>query len=160
MKHNIYIALALATLTACQLLKKEKLTVKAQYQKEVLQLTEHRNLLSQQNQLILIDSSHNDFTMMLYPKGRFTFSVANGFEGEAEKILINGKHTRQKIINLKQEIKKDSSVFKANYANEKESSASVKKNKLSVGCNWSLLLIIPVFYFLYLIYKRYKQLTG
>jgi len=34
------------------------------------------------------------FSMQLWPKGVFTYSAAQGFKGEAEKILISGKTKR------------------------------------------------------------------
>ena len=137
------------------MLKKEKLTTKKQSEKEELQINSQHHTLNQKSQLVLIDSSQNDFTMMLWPKGRFTFSLTNGFEGEAEKILLNGKQTKQKIMNLKQETKQDSTAFKANYVNKRESSNAVQKNKLSVGYNWAWLLILPFFYVVYRVCKCY-----
>jgi hypothetical protein len=160
MKYKIHFTITLVALilTSCQLFEKEKLTSKAQGQKEELQLVQQRNTLSQKNDLVLIDSSHNDFELMLWPKGKFTFSVANGFEGEAERILIKGKQTKQKVLNITQETKQDSTQFKANYSNEKASSITVKKNKISAGYNWFLLLVLPVLYGFYWLNKRYKFL--
>jgi hypothetical protein len=155
-KIHITIALTIAILTSCQLLSKEKLTSKTQSQKEELQLVQQRNTLSQKNDLVLIDSSHNDFTMILWPKGNFKFSVANGFEGEAERIIIKGKQTEQKTLNLKQEKKQDSTQYKANYTNEKESSTTIKKNKLSVGFNWGWIVALLVFFVLIWFYRKYK----
>jgi hypothetical protein len=40
------------------------------------------------------DSADNSFSMELWPKGVFTYSAAQGFKGEAEKILISGKTKR------------------------------------------------------------------
>jgi hypothetical protein len=36
--------------------------------------------------------------MMLWPKGKFTFSLANGFEGEADRVMIKGKQSQQKVV--------------------------------------------------------------
>ena len=153
LKIHLIIALAAATPTACKVLQKDRLSVKKLSQTEELQFVAQKNTLSQQNQLILIDSNHNDFTIILWPKGKFKFSLPNGFEGEAEKILIKGKQTQQKILKVKAEKKQDSIVLKANYTNRKESSTVVKKNKFSIGYNWAWLLIFPI---LYLLYNRYK----
>jgi hypothetical protein len=67
----IIITLTVVTLAACQLLKKDKLTLKRLSQQEELQVTEQRNIVSEQSQLLLIDSSRHDYTMMLWPKGNF-----------------------------------------------------------------------------------------
>lgn len=37
------------------------------------------------------DSLNKDWNIQLWPKGKFTFSLQNGFEGEADKVLINGR---------------------------------------------------------------------
>ena len=160
LKIHIIIAIAVAMLNACQLLRKDKSTLKKLSQTEELQVVSQKTTLSVQNQLVLIDSSHNDFTMMLWPKGKFKFSIAKGFEGEAEKILIRGKQTQQKILKVKTEKRQDSIVLKANYSNKKESSTVVKKNKFSIGYNWAWIFIFPILYLCYWLYKRYKLLIG
>ena len=154
MKLKIYliITLAVVTLGACKLLKKDRLSLKKLSQAEELKFVAQKTTLSQQNQLVLIDSSHHDFTMMLWPKGKFTFSLTNGFEGEAEKILIKGKQTELKILKFKAEKKRDSIVLRANYTNKKESSTVVKKNKFSMG----YILLVPILYLCYWLYKRFK----
>lgn len=153
MKTYIILLLTLA-LQSCSILKKNKQSFKKLTYKEQLQLLEQRNIKSQQSQMVLIDSNHNDFTMLLWPKGKFTFSVANGFEGEAEKILIREKRSGQKMVTIKHEINQDSTRFQSNYTKEKENSSVVKKNKVSVGYNWFWLILIPALYLCYWLYKR------
>jgi hypothetical protein len=109
----IIITLTVVTLAACQLLKKDKLTLKRLSQQEELQVTEQRNIVSEQSQLLLIDSSRHDYTMMLWPKGNFKFTVNNGFEGEAEKVILIGKHTKQQILKTSNESKRDSTAARA-----------------------------------------------
>jgi hypothetical protein len=41
--------------------------------------------------LLFNDSSDQDYTLQIWPKGKFTYSAANGFQGEAEKMLVSGK---------------------------------------------------------------------
>jgi hypothetical protein len=143
-------------LASCKLFEKNKLISKAKHQKEQLHILQQRNTLSQQSQLVLIDSSQNDFTMMLWPKGKFTLSLTNGFEGEADSVMIKGKQSQQKVLNIKHETKQDSIIIKTNYTNEKESSTLVKKKKLRVGFNWALVLVVPFLYLFYRLYKRYS----
>ena len=158
MKTKIYIkiGLVLMALTSCHILSKQKQTLQKISHKEQMQLAEQRITKSQQSQLLLVDSSHNDFTMLLWPKGKFTFSVANGFEGEAEKILIKGKQVSKKVLNLNEETKKDSILLEANYSNQSKSIAMVQKNKFRVGYSWTWLLIVPILWMSYRLYKRLK----
>ena len=104
--------------------------------------------------MVLIDSSYADFTLMLWPKGKFKFTLANGFEGEAERIIVRGKQTQQKLLHVKQETKRDSTVLKANYNKEKESSTTVEKNKLSVGYNWVISSENPTYSYFKLIWDK------
>ena len=159
MEHKTYLitAFVVVTLTACQLLRKDKLSVKKLSEKQELQGVAQKTTHSEQNQLVLIDSSHHDFTMVLWPKGKFTFSLINGFEGEAEKIFIRGKQTQQKLLNMKHEKRQDSAAFKVNYSNQKQSSNSVQKNKINVGYNWGWVLVLLVIFVLIWGYMRFKR---
>jgi hypothetical protein len=155
MKHikYMFIILAVVALAACQLLKKDKLTLKKLSQKEELQVTEQRNIVSAQSQLLLIDSSQHDYTMMLWPKGNFKFTVANGFEGEAEKVVLIGKHTKQQILRAASESKRDSTLVKASYSKQQERITTVNKRKTSLGYNWGWLLLLPLVYIGYKLYR-------
>ena len=94
---------------------------------------------------------------MLWPKGKFTFSLSNGFEGEAEKILIKGKQTQQKLLNMKQEKTQDSAAFKVNYSNQKQSNNNVQKNKIKVVYNWGWVLVLLVIFVLIWAYVKFKR---
>ncbi len=155
MKIKTAITIAILTLTSCQLLKKDKLTLKKLNQKEEFRVTEQRNIVDQQSRFVLIDSANQDYTTMLWPKGRFKFTVTNGFEGEAEKILIMGKSKSQKIHTLEQQTTWDSTLLKASYSNQKQSSINTKMNKASLRYNWAWLLVLPFIYLCYWLYKRF-----
>jgi hypothetical protein len=151
------ITTVILALTACQLLQKDKQTLKKISLQEEHQMVEHRNSLSQHSELLLVDSSQNKFTMLVYPKGKFTLSVANGFEGEAEKILIKGEHNSHSVESFKQQIEKDSLAIKANYIKQEQRITTANKKKLSAGSNSAWLLVIPVGYMLWLLYRNFLR---
>ena len=140
-----YIIMLAIALTSCHILTKNKSTSKKLTQKEELQLTAQHHTLSKQNKLFLTDSSHSDFTVWLWPKGNFTFSPTKGFNGEAERIVVKGKQTHQKTLNITNELKQDSTVIKANYQHLKQQSAIAEKTKLNFGPSWAWLLLVPIF---------------
>ncbi|SFH35546.1 hypothetical protein [Pedobacter insulae] len=150
------ITFALATLTSCHILQKDKLTLKNLAQKEQLQLIEQRNTLSEQSHLVLIDSSHNDFKMTLWPKGKFTYSLAKGFEGEAEKIMITGVQARQKVLKLKQETKHDSTKVTLHYQNEAKTKTISQKNKFNVGYSWGWVIVLVIILVAIWVYRKLK----
>ncbi len=154
MKTYIIITLAIA-LSSCNILRKNKQTLQKQSFKEQFELVEQRNSKSQKREMMLIDSNHSDFTMLLWPKGKFTFSIAKGFEGEAEKLMVVAKKNQVKTINLKNEMKQDSVLSKLTHSYEKENSTLVQKKKLSVGYKWGWLILISVVYLCYWFYKRF-----
>jgi hypothetical protein len=41
------------------------------------------------------DSSQSDYQLRLWPKGKLTFSAANGFEGEFDSVFISGRSDRR-----------------------------------------------------------------
>lgn len=144
----------IAVLYSCQLLKREKLSTKDQSEKLAFQTDLQLHTLSQQNQLLVIDSSRSDFTVWLWPKGSFTFSPAKGFEGEAEKIVVKGKQAHQKIFSIRNELKKDSTAIKANYNRLKQQSTTIEKTKLTFAHSWAWYLLIPIVFLGYLAYKK------
>lgn len=150
------IATILLTFTSCGLLKKNKVALKKLTQQEYVQVEQEQTIFSQQSQLMLIDSSRDDFTTMIWPKGKFKFSVAEGFEGEAEGLLIKARETKKRILTLKQEVRQDSSIQKAIYTKTKDRSATVEKSKLNVGPKWTWLVIFSIIFVLYWGYKKYR----
>jgi hypothetical protein len=64
---NLYLIILLAAFAACSLFK---------------------------NSSRQVELDMASFSMQLWPKGVFTYSAAQGFKGEAEKILISGKTKR------------------------------------------------------------------
>ncbi len=155
MKIKIIIIIAIIALTSCQLLKKDKLTLKKLAQREQLLITEQRNILNQQRRLVLIDSGHQDYTAILWPKGHFKFTVTDGFEGEAEKVLMVSKLKSQKIIRFDEQTKQDSTLLKTTYINEKESIRTAKVNKVGFRYSWLWLLLPALIYMCYWLYKRF-----
>jgi hypothetical protein len=50
--------------------------------------------------LLQSDTSHQDFNVEIWPRGRFSFSPGNGFEGEAEKIRYHGTARQSSALTL------------------------------------------------------------
>lgn len=126
-------------------------------QTEALQFEGRHNTLSQQSQWLLIDSSQNDLVLTIWPKGKFNYNLVNGFEGEAERIAVHTKQRIRQSLQLKQAIKQDSVVFKANYANKKASTSAVQQNKISAGNNWTLVLVLLMVLALIWGYYRFRR---
>lgn len=142
-------------ISSCHVLQKDKQTLKKSTQKENYKIESKHTSSNEQRQLLLSDSSDTGFMLVLWPKGSFKLSLANGFEGEAEKILIKSKQTHKKEINLKQEVKHDGTLLRANYNKEKESTTIRKNNKFRIGTNWIWLLILSALCLGYLLYRRF-----
>lgn len=155
LKIHIIIMLLLLALCSCRLLRKERLVSKTHNQKEEGLLSKQRTSLSHQRHLVLMDSSKKEFTVMLWTKGKFRLSPANGFEGEAEKIMIAGRQYNQRILKASDISKRDSTVLKAAYTKEKDIGELVSSNRLGMGYSWAWMLLIPVVYLCYWGYRRF-----
>ncbi len=153
---NITITLAIAVLCSCQVLKKEKLSSKMQIEKQLLQIEKQRNQLDKKSKLHIIDSSQNDFTMLLWPKGKFTYSLAKGFAGEADKILIKDRQKKQKSLDYNNHVKQDSASLNTNYNNQKETSLITTKHKISLGYNLGWVLVLLLIFALIWAYRKVK----
>lgn len=93
-KVAFYIALFYA-LTSCGLLQRNTTTSTEDRQDlsgkvdMVTAAAQEKNMESQ-SFTFYTDSTQHGYSIQLWPKGHFTYSPLNGFEGEAEKVLVTG----------------------------------------------------------------------
>ena len=102
------------------------------------------------------DSLNKDWNIQLWPKGKFTFSPQNGFEGEAEKVLINGRsfeRNRSKeteAVDKTQKSSIDISLHekKKNVKTAKQEEKSIRQNySWLLYCGFLLGIFVLLFYF-------------
>jgi len=91
-----FIAVMLISMFGCNLLKNtstESAKSKQNYgEKFQMDLLEQKKLEMNKGSLFIHqDSSVQDYTVQLWPKGAFTYSASSGFSGEADHILITGR---------------------------------------------------------------------
>ena len=92
-----FVAAGLVVFTSsCSILKNTDSSYRKSDQQSSYQvnrsLLEKRDWLNKRSGITLYtDSSNQDYTIQLWPKGRFSYSAETGFSGEADKILITGK---------------------------------------------------------------------
>ncbi|MGF1923277.1 MAG: hypothetical protein ACQUHE_03795, partial [Bacteroidia bacterium] len=142
--------------SGCHILNKDKHTLKRLNQKEELHIDLQKSSLTHKNRSVLVDSSFGDFSLTIIPTGKFSFSVAKGFEGKAEKLLFKGKQANLHKWMSDLEIKQNNSSTKVSHSKQKQREVSVQKHKFSMGTNliW-LFLIFPICYCLWRIKKRF-----
>ena len=105
-------------------------------------LVENRDWLNRSNALTLYaDSSNQDYTIQLWPKGRFSYSAETGFSGEADKILITGK-SKSGSSSLATVDSEESDQGKTEIqTNLKEGTSSSQKDKLKKSSvSWKVVL--------------------
>ena len=100
------------------------------------------------------DSSHQDYSVQVWPKGHFTFSATNGFEGEAEKLLIKGRTQHLEagaVLSSLDETTRASAKIKVDQHDKLVSDQKLTVKKSTVSVKWvitgSLMLILIVFIF-------------
>ena len=102
------------------------------------------------------DSLNKDWNIQLWPKGKFTFSPQNGFEGEADKVLINGRSSQRNRSTeteatdktQKNSIKVALHEKKKNVGTSKQEEKSIAPNSILVLTSGFLLgILLLLFYF-------------
>ncbi len=112
--------------------------------KQTLSLTTHR------------DSAGAVYSMVLWPKGKFTFSTENGFEGEADSVLLTGENwafeNHSEILSTGDQQKTESEVegkqeVKVKSVQEDSTIKSFADYKLIIG------VVAFIFLLLYLVFR-------
>ncbi|WP_316752048.1 hypothetical protein [Pedobacter gandavensis] len=107
------------------------------------------------------DSLYSSSTVLIWPKGEFSFSPSAGFSGMADKVVISGqlKSGRKRVageINLEEE-SKAISLKEANIKASKTAEKETIKERFPVSGWWWVLLLIPLFIGLRWFHSKYKS---
>jgi hypothetical protein len=86
---NVIGMLSICLLCSCALLKR-KVAVEKQTAKSSLRLAETEKMKKVVH-YSKTDSSYMETSIEVYPKGKFSYSLNKGFEGEASRILVSEK---------------------------------------------------------------------
>ncbi len=140
----------LLSLWSCGTLRKEGFNTKHTTRLSGTQL--HTLEAQSQSFQIIKDSTQATVEVTLWPKGSFTYS-ANGFTGEASKVLIKGK-TSQWLNQQNQQMRstKQSSQTKSRVITKSKQAVAIKEKKLpflSLGKSAVMLLILILGYIVY-----------
>lgn len=142
-------------LLGCSSLKRENSKVK-EIEATTLEYVSNDAVLTQRIS-VAKDSLDASFEIEIWPKGKFMFS-ADGFEGEATKLLIKGKVTKLRGSSLKQstEIVEDKRVKET----ISKTLDATKLNKSRNATPYSLLIYLFVLLaiFLFCLWFRKKRL--
>ena len=125
-------------------------------------ILEEKDWLSKSGSLTFYaDSNNQDYTIQLWPVGRFSYSPEKGFTGEAEKILITDKSksgsTYAGMTNT-EESDKGRVDIRASEKNKSESAEQQKTKKSSVSWKVILAFIGLVVIIVWFIYNKVKKI--
>jgi cobalamin biosynthesis Mg chelatase CobN len=143
---NLYWIILLAVCAACSLLKNssrevEREKASAEIQSNLAAENKTEAQVHAKSVLLINDSADNSFLMELWPKGVFTYSAAQGFKGEAEKVVISGKIKRgtatSKQVNYSADTKSDQKVTASESAQHKTES---NKKEIQRTVSWKIIV--------------------
>ena len=123
-------------------------------------LLEKRDWLNKRSGITLYtDSSNQDYTIQLWPKGRFSYSAETGFAGEADKIMIRGKSKKgsssSKMVRTEESDQGKTEI----QTNLKEGASSSQKDKLKKSSvSWKVVLAFTVL-ILIAAWAAYRKIT-
>ncbi|WP_343522001.1 hypothetical protein [Pedobacter sp.] len=106
MKTELNLLMAFSvTLLACGTLKSKKILLSQDLQSNSHN-QEHHNLQSwAEENTILIDTTNSEYVVQITPLGKFLYSVENGFEGMAKKVVLSGKAGKKRVMQQQQQSK-------------------------------------------------------
>lgn len=109
------------------------------------QLTERRDVQFLQIQK---DSSNIWSQVMILPKGKFSLSPANGFEGEADMVYVTRKARENKELLNRGAVQQQTNQKSAVTAKQNKVSTFKKKDKLKYSLPvfrwWMVLIVLPL----------------
>lgn len=123
-------------------------------------LLEKRDWLNKSSGLTFYtDSSKQDYTIQLWPKGRFSYSAETGFTGEADKVLITGKSKMGSSSSAIVHTEESDKGKKEIQTNLKEGTSSSQKDKLKKSSvSWKVVLAFTAL-ILIVAWFAYRKLT-
>lgn len=147
--------LALFLFTSCSTLHKESLLLKhSNTEESTLALSEK---LGAKKAIFLNDSSISEMNVELIPKGKFSYSIKDGFMGEASHLTISKKETKRQQSTIKEELMQQ---IVQTFQQSKTVKEMVQvKAKERIAFNWfPLLLVMLGLVSAYLIWWKWKKL--
>lgn len=118
----------------------------------------HSQQLAKETLTILTDSSYNEVEIELLPNGKFNYSLAKGFEGEASKVKIKQKATALHTTQVASKLQLQSNAsLQQNQINQIE----VREKQVKrLGINWWILSLLLLIIFAWLYRKLIKNWWG
>ncbi|WP_316820849.1 hypothetical protein [Pedobacter gandavensis] len=103
------------------------------------------------------DSLNSSSTVVIWPKGEFSFSPLTGFSGMADRVMITGTlKSGQQMREEKVQLQKQAETIAIKAINERSVERNQKekiKERFPISGWWLVLLLIPLFFVL----KRIKS---
>lgn len=140
-------------ITGCGSLKKSKLLSNQEILAAKNQKFVHTYMHQSSNKLN--DSASQYITIELQPKGTFKLDWSKGFEGEAEKLKITGKHERVLQANGQISTKQKTMLSATQLQQQKLQLKQVNTNRKAIINSW-LLTLFPILLIAYWWYKKVK----
>lgn len=139
-KHRA-LGLMILFLLACGTTRTQKQQVAQQTYSEHLNRSEQSEQQSWHRNLIIKDTTLQEYQVAITPLGKFTYSTEKGFEGEASSMHWSKKSAKQRTASLNEDLSK----FKAKRKNELNKTKSESKiqmlKKQPSGAYWYDLII-------------------
>jgi len=104
------------------------------------------------------DSVQQAYQVQLWPKGKFTFSAAHGFEGEAERIIISGElqqHSKHRELSTSEQQNKEHQQTEKQVTKTQKESEKNEKKSSSADFRWVIMGIILLVFGGIWLYRRF-----
>ena len=161
MKYNFHYLILLVTVTGCGMLRDTSKTAEADHQllqrsSDLKVESAHEQIKKGSSVLLFSDSSNQDYTLQVWPKGRFSYSASSGFEGEAEKVLVSGKLKQSgygSVMSGLEETSKSQTKFSREKQSKMASGRKLTVSKKTVSLKWVIVGVVALLFAVFLFYK-------
>lgn len=108
MKRTLLLLFLVIAIFACGTVKKWQVSEKMQQQSESNVELLEQNTLLQKEIVVFTDSSTHNYKLEILPKGNFSYHPLDGFDGQAEKVIVTGntmqtpKLKKETMLNLEE----------------------------------------------------------
>lgn len=122
-------------------LNRQKSESSASTQSEIRMQELQKDQLEAKRKLLLTDTTHEQYTVTIFPLDSFSFSKENGFRGKAERIEVKGMNRRVKTLSDSMMVQVERQSNRVYEAEERRERKEVLSGKMVDRKRWNWVIV-------------------
>lgn len=143
---KLFALLILIIISSCSTrkLNRQKSERSSSIQSEIRMQELEKDQLETKRKLLLTDTTHEQYTVTIFPLDSFSFSRENGFRGKAEKIEVKGMHRRVRTLSDSTTIQAETQSDRVYEVEERREKKEVLSGRVVERRRWNWLMVVIV----------------